>query len=87
MRRACPYRGENPGPGKDALESLTTGPELENSQGQTLSSATSARKSDKPREADISLDTPDRPLSGRSAHVATAQVAIATLKISLLVLA
>ena len=33
MRRACPYRGENPGPGKDALESLTTGPELENSQG------------------------------------------------------
>jgi hypothetical protein len=38
MRRACPYRGENPGPGKDALESLTTGPELENSQGQARSS-------------------------------------------------
>jgi hypothetical protein len=65
MRRACPYRGENPGPGKDVhgeldhrpgirerhhaegvslprtldparmfMESLTTGPELENSQGQ-----------------------------------------------------
>ena len=34
MRRFCPYRGENPGPGKDVLESLTTGPELENSQGQ-----------------------------------------------------
>jgi hypothetical protein len=35
MRRACPYRGENPGPGKDVLESLTTGPELENSQGHS----------------------------------------------------
>ena len=35
MRRACPYRGENPGPGKDVMESLTTGPELENSQGQS----------------------------------------------------
>jgi hypothetical protein len=32
MRRACPYRGENHGPGKDVRESLTTDPELENSQ-------------------------------------------------------
>ena len=36
MRRAGPYRGENPGPGEDVLESLTTGPELENSQGHSL---------------------------------------------------
>jgi hypothetical protein len=36
MRRACPYRGENPEPGKDVLESLTTGPELENRLGQKL---------------------------------------------------
>jgi hypothetical protein len=34
MRRACPYRGENPGPGKDVSKgSLTEGPELENSLG------------------------------------------------------
>jgi len=31
MRRAQPERGENRGPGKDFLESLTSGPELENS--------------------------------------------------------
>ena len=31
MRRACPYRGENNGPGKDVQESLTPRPELENS--------------------------------------------------------
>ena len=30
-----PYRGENPGPGKDVHESLTPGPELENSQGHS----------------------------------------------------
>ena len=35
MRRAGPYRGENHGPGKDVQgESLTSRPELENSQGQ-----------------------------------------------------
>lgn len=39
MRRACPYRGENHGPGKDFkkrnfTESLTPDPELENSLGQ-----------------------------------------------------
>ena len=34
MRKACPYRGENNGPGKDVQESLTRGPELENRQGQ-----------------------------------------------------
>jgi hypothetical protein len=27
------YRGENPGPARMFMESLTTGPELENSQG------------------------------------------------------
>ena len=32
MRRARPYRGENPEPGKDVTESLTPRPELENSQ-------------------------------------------------------
>ena len=32
LRRVCPYRGENPGPGKDVRESLTPGPELENDQ-------------------------------------------------------
>jgi hypothetical protein len=26
MRRACPYRGENSGPGKDDVESLTPRP-------------------------------------------------------------
>ena len=31
MRRTQPERGENRGPGKDFLESLTSGPELENS--------------------------------------------------------
>jgi hypothetical protein len=35
MRRACPYRGENPGPGKDVTESLTPRPELENDQDPT----------------------------------------------------
>ena len=35
MRRAQPKRGENSGPGKDFKGSLTTDPELENSQGQT----------------------------------------------------
>jgi hypothetical protein len=30
MRRARPYRGENPEPGKDVTESLTPRPELEN---------------------------------------------------------
>src|SRR5260370_13511475 len=33
MQRACPYCGENPGPGKDVTESLTPRPELENRQG------------------------------------------------------
>jgi hypothetical protein len=32
MQRACPYCGENPGPGKDVAESLTPRPELENDQ-------------------------------------------------------
>lgn len=32
MRRARPYRGENPAPGKDAHGGLTPRPELENSQ-------------------------------------------------------
>ena len=30
MRRARPYRGENPEPGKDVTENLTPRPELEN---------------------------------------------------------
>jgi hypothetical protein len=34
MRRARPYRGENPEPGKDVTESLTPRPELENKIGQ-----------------------------------------------------
>ena len=34
MRRARPYRGENPGPGKDVLGELDPSPELENSLGQ-----------------------------------------------------
>ena len=34
MRRACPYRGENLDPARMFMESLTTGPELENGQGQ-----------------------------------------------------
>jgi hypothetical protein len=33
MRRACPYRGENPDPARIFTESLTPGPELENSLG------------------------------------------------------
>jgi hypothetical protein len=46
MRKACPYRGENPGPGKDAYRELDPKPELENpkpelennqGQGQPLS--------------------------------------------------
>ena len=32
LRRARPYRGENPEPGKDVTESLTPRPELENGQ-------------------------------------------------------
>jgi hypothetical protein len=39
MRRASPERGENRGPGKDFLKSLTSGPELENSLGRMRSSA------------------------------------------------
>ena len=35
MRRARPYRGENPEPGKDVTESLTPRPELENGQDPT----------------------------------------------------
>jgi hypothetical protein len=39
MRRACPYRGENPEPGEDVLwKVLTAGPELENSQGHSTTS-------------------------------------------------
>ena len=38
MRRARPYRGENPEPGKDVTESLTPRPELENDQGPKLTS-------------------------------------------------
>ncbi len=33
MRRARPYRGENPEPARMFMESLTSGPELENSLG------------------------------------------------------
>jgi hypothetical protein len=33
MRRARPYRGENPEPGKDVHGELDPGPELENSLG------------------------------------------------------
>ena len=33
MRKACPYRGENPGPGKDIHGELDPGPELENGLG------------------------------------------------------
>ena len=32
MRRARPYRGEDPEPGKDVTESLTPRPELEDGQ-------------------------------------------------------
>jgi len=39
MRRARPYREENHGPGKDAQESLTPRPELENSQGHNRKSS------------------------------------------------
>ena len=38
MRRARPYRGENPEPGKDVTESLTPRPELENDQDPKRSS-------------------------------------------------
>jgi hypothetical protein len=39
MRKACPYRGENHGPGKDVhTESLISGPELENNQSQIVKS-------------------------------------------------
>ena len=34
MRRASPYRGENPGAGEDVEGELNPGPELENSQDQ-----------------------------------------------------
>jgi hypothetical protein len=36
MRRARPYCGENPEPGKDVTESLTPRPELENGQDPEL---------------------------------------------------
>ncbi len=39
MRRARPYCGENPEPGKDVTESLTPRPELENDQDPSPSSA------------------------------------------------
>ena len=39
MRRARPYRGENPEPGKDVTESLTPRPELENGQDPQEASA------------------------------------------------
>ena len=35
MRRARPYRGENPEPARMFMESLTSGPELENSLGHS----------------------------------------------------
>ncbi len=44
MRRARPYRGENPEPGKD-VESLTPGPDLENSQGHSRPCRASSRSS------------------------------------------
>ena len=39
MRRARPYCGENPEPGKDVTESLTPRPELENDRDPTRTSA------------------------------------------------
>jgi hypothetical protein len=46
MRRARPYRGENPEPGKDVTESLTPRPELENSQGHDVGSMFGLAKAD-----------------------------------------
>jgi len=44
MRRATPERGENSGPGKDFLESLTPGPELENDLDPSRPSDTTERR-------------------------------------------
>jgi len=55
MRRTQPERGENRGPGKDFLESLTSGPELENSPDNIagkaigLNSQTSSAKDEFPK--------------------------------------
>jgi len=47
MQRAQPYCGENSEPGRHTTESLTSNPELENSQGQTQKYSVDARMSAK----------------------------------------
>jgi hypothetical protein len=46
MRRARPYCGENPEPGKDVTESLTPRPELENDQDPKRTLVAASRKPD-----------------------------------------
>jgi hypothetical protein len=48
MRKACPYRGENPGSGKAVHGELDPGPELENSQGQRRLLSAAAQRSAHP---------------------------------------
>lgn len=50
MRRACPYRGENHGPGKDVRRVLTAGPELESCRSE--------------REVNVAYRKDNRPLPG-----------------------
>src|SRR5262245_47232759 len=54
-RSAKPKRGENRGPGKDVIESLTRDPELESSLGHDLPSAGVERTSDRLPITDVSV--------------------------------
>ena len=58
MRRAGPYRGENPGPARMLRESLNRGPELENSQGQSRSFDDIRAMSGLPPQADLRASLP-----------------------------
>ena len=59
MRRARPYCGENPEPGKDVTESLTPRPELENGQDPTRTCSPPERIAQSPLgAAKITLEAP-----------------------------
>ena len=53
MQRAQPYCGENSEPGRHTTESLTSNPELENSQGQTEKSRAVTSRSVNRQKADM----------------------------------
>ena len=60
MRRARPYRGENPEPGKDVTESLTPRPELENNQDPQRTCAVAVRDLELPFQFECGINGPSQ---------------------------